>query len=31
MNVIVGMTDEEVRGWWLTATDAREGEWEVEG
>ncbi|HVK11525.1 MAG TPA: M67 family metallopeptidase [Gemmataceae bacterium] len=30
-NVIVGMPNEEVRVWWLTATDAREGEWEVDG
>jgi [CysO sulfur-carrier protein]-S-L-cysteine hydrolase len=29
MNIIVGMRDELVRGWWLTATDMREGEWEI--
>ena len=31
MTLIIGLADEEpaVRGWWLAATDYREGEWEV--
>ena len=31
MNLIVGMVGEEVRAWWLSATDAHEGDWEVDG
>jgi [CysO sulfur-carrier protein]-S-L-cysteine hydrolase len=31
VNVIVGMANDEVRAWWLTASDAREADWVVEG
>lgn len=30
VNVIVGLTPEQVRAWWLTAADAREADWSID-